>query len=80
MTKTKTKKQKKSASNTEDNKLSKEVVSPTKDVAAKLVKGVQYKSFTMKRSGKHVAIDLNYIDDECYFTIQVCISDFTKIR
>lgn len=35
------------------------------------IKSNQYKSFTIKKTGKHVSIDLNYIDEKCYFTTQV---------
>lgn len=31
----------------------------------------QYKAFTLKKTGRHVSIDLNYIDEKCYFTMQV---------
>ncbi|XP_072397775.1 uncharacterized protein [Diabrotica undecimpunctata] len=70
----KSKKQKKSASNDNNNSTpNKDTrnVKPSKEIIAKAVKGVQYKSFTMKKSGKHISIDLHYIDDECLFTIQV---------
>ncbi|XP_056641739.1 titin isoform X1 [Diorhabda sublineata] len=42
----------------------------------KAMKGAQYKSFTMKKSGKHVSIDLRYVDDKGYFTIDV-LADLT---
>ncbi|CAG9827769.1 unnamed protein product [Diabrotica balteata] len=70
----KSKKQKKTASNDNNNstpnKDTKNVKS-SKEIIPKAVKGVQYKSFTMKKSGKHISIDLHYIDDECLFTNQV---------
>ncbi|XP_028140992.1 uncharacterized protein LOC114335034 isoform X2 [Diabrotica virgifera virgifera] len=70
----KLRKQKKSTSNDNNNstpnKDTKNAKS-SKEITAKAVKGVQYKSFTMKKSGKHIAIDLHYIDEECLFTIQV---------
>lgn len=46
---------------------------PKKQIRATVleVKLNQYKSFTVKKTGRHVSIDLNYIDEKCYFTIHV---------
>lgn len=35
------------------------------------IRSNQYKSFTVKKTGKHVNIDLNYIDGKCHFTALV---------
>ncbi|CAG9860609.1 unnamed protein product [Phyllotreta striolata] len=64
----KPKKQKKISTSTEEAK--EEANASIKDIP-KPVKGAQYKSFAMKRCGKHVSIVLNYVDDYCYFTTEV---------
>lgn len=52
---------------------SKSVMMPKKGIKATVVeiKLNQYKAFTVKKTGKHVCVDLNYIDEKCFFTVQV---------
>nr|XP_023020479.1 titin [Leptinotarsa decemlineata] len=44
--------------------------SPNKP-AHKITKASPYKSFTVRKSGKQIVIDLNYIDEKCFFDVKV---------
>ncbi|XP_018576977.1 uncharacterized protein LOC108915435 [Anoplophora glabripennis] len=66
----KIKKIKKNDSNEESQKLS-EVKDPPEKPALVENKLSSYKSFTIKRINKHITIDLNYVDENCYCTAQV---------
>lgn len=52
-----------------------QVISKKQHIKATVVevKLNQYKSFTVKKTGKHVSVDLNYIDEKCYLTNEVSV-------